>query len=209
MANQDLNAIRDAIAEKQGRKPRTSPGRGGGRRTLRPDLAVRDRGDAFATAFAVLLTLLSVAVTISAMQLAQFWIGDHAASGGKEWPVFRALGFKPWNYPPGWPMISAVVLEFKLFPYLVVVAVLGVAYARNRVGPNLAAEIALFIGVVPGTWWQHLPTWTMPNWVGETLDKQRTWQQHADPWQMFAVFLVVAALATGWARRLRNPRRQR
>jgi hypothetical protein len=211
MANQDLNAIRDAIAEKQGRKPRSGGGGTGGRRrrTLRPDIAVRDGGDAAQTVFAVLLTLLGIMATISALQLAQLWIGDHAASHGKEWPVFRALGFKPWDAPKGWGVINAVLLEYRLFPYLVLLAVIGVAYARSGLGLDIATEIAFFVGIVPGLWWQHIPTWRMPNWVGTMLDKQSSWQANADPWRMFVVFLVIAVVAAAWARKVRSARRLR
>jgi len=196
MANQDLNAIRDAIAEKQGRRPRALRRRGhrpgfhlGVTRSGRPQW-----GRVLATAF---LTLAATVFAVSAAQLAQYWVGDHAATHGTEWGFFRALGFQPTELPKGWGAVFAVLLEFRLLPWLILLAVLAAVLGR----PYQAALLGLAAGFVPGRWPRHVPTVTLPDWFGRILDKQESWQQHADPWREFAVFVVLALAVTAWAER--------
>jgi putative Ca2+/H+ antiporter (TMEM165/GDT1 family) len=196
MANQDLDAIRNAIAEKQGRRPRSRPRKGHGpafrlgvTRSGRPQY-----GRILATAA---LTLAATIFAVTVGQLAQFWIGDHAASHGKPWGFFKALGFQQTDLPKNWGLIFAVLLEFRLLVWLILAAVLAAAVAR----PYQAVLIGLAAGLVPGTWPRHVPTITFPDWVGRILDKQHTWQQHSDPWRALAVLLLLALMATAWAER--------
>lgn len=194
MTNQDLNAIRAAIAERQGRSPRSASGRRhrpgfrvGATRGGRPQY-----GRILATAS---LTLAATVFTVSAAQLTQFWIGDHATSHGREWGPLRALGFQPTGLPGSWGAKFAVLLEFRLLIWLIPLAVLAAVLAR----PYQAVLVGLAAGLVPGNWPRHLPTVRFPDWVGTMLDKQDSWQRHAGPWREFAVFVVLALVLTAWA----------
>jgi hypothetical protein len=196
MANSDINAIRAAIAEQQGRRPRRRPAKGhrprfrvGEGRSGRPEYR-RILGSA-------LLTLAATLLATSAGQLAQYWIGDHTATHGKEWGVFRALGFQSYGFPKTWPAAFAVVLEWRLLPWLALAALLAALLTR----PYMAVLLGLAAGLVPGNWPRHVPTYRLPDWVGTVLDKQESWQRSADPWFQFAVFALVALAVTAWADR--------
>ena len=194
MANQDLNAIRAAIEERQGRRPRSAPGR-----RHRPGFRVGatpggrpQYGRILATAF---LTLAATVLTVTAAQMTQFWIGDHAKSHGREWAPLRALGFQPIGLPGNWGVKLAVLVEFRLLIWLILLAVLSAVLAR----PYQAVLIGLAAGLAPGNWPWHMPTLRFPDWVGTVLAKQDAWQRHGEPWREFAVFAVLALALTAWA----------
>lgn len=214
MANHDIDKIRTAIARQEGRVPRAviRPGRSH-RPHLRP--APRTRGEFALALLSIVLTFLALLFSVTAGQLAAFWIGDHAQSGGKAWPVFRALGYKPWRL--GGPSIlrraaspqravvgdgraylyHAMVVEFRLLPWITIVAVLTAAVAR----PYQAVLAAFVAGIVENNWWLHLPSYDFPQWFADLVDKQRTLLEHHDPWQAFGILLASALVAMAWAER--------
>lgn len=196
MANHDIDKIRVAIAREEGRIPRAviRP-----RRSHRPHLrpAPRTRG-AFALApLSIVLTFLALLFTFTAGQLAAFWTGDHAQSHGKAWPVFRALGYRPWRLNGPAYLYHAMVVEFRLLPWITIVAVLTAAVAR----PYQAVAAAFVAGSVENTWWLHLPSYDFPKWFADLVDKQRTLLEHHDPWQAFGILLASALVAMAWAER--------
>jgi hypothetical protein len=214
MANHDIDKIRVAIAQQEGRVPRAvvRP-----RRSHRPHLrpAPRTR-TAFALALlSIVLTFLAVLFSVTAGQLAAFWIGDHAQSQGRAWPLFRALGYQPWRLGGQSVMrraaslqravvgdgrgylYHAMVVEFRLLPWITIVAVLTAAVAR----PYQAVLAAFAAGIVENDWWLHLPSYDFPKWFAELVDKQRTLLEHHDPWQAFGILLASALLAMAWAER--------
>jgi hypothetical protein len=196
MANHDIDKIRTAIARQEGRIPRAVIRTG---RTHRPHLrpAPRTRGDFALALLSIVLTFLALLFAMTAGQLAAFWIGDHAQSGGKAWPVFRILGYKPWRLGGPAYLYHAMVVEFRLLPWITIVAVLTAAVAR----PYQAVLAAFGAGVVENNWWLHLPSYDFPQWFADLVDKQRTLLEHHDPWQAFGILLASALVAMAWAER--------
>jgi hypothetical protein len=195
MANHDIDKIRTAIARQEGRVPRAviRPGRSH-RPHLRP--APRTRGEFALALLSIVLTFLALLFSITAGQLAAFWIGDHAQSGGKAWPVFRALGYRPWRLGGQAYLYHAMVVEFRLLPWITIVAVLTAAVAR----PYQAVLAAFVAGIVENNWWLHLPSYDS-QWFADLVDKQRTLLEHHDPWQAFGILLASALVAMAWAER--------
>lgn len=200
MANHDIDKIRTAIARQEGRVPRAviRPGRSH-RLHLRP--APRTRGEFVLALLSIVLTFLALLFSITAGQLAAFWIGDHAQSGGKAWPVFRALGYQPWRLGGGAYLYHAMVVEFRLLPWITIVAVLTAAVAR----PYQAVLVAFAAGIVENNWWLHLPSYDFPQWFADLVDRQRTLLEHHDPWQAFGILLASALVAMAWAERTQAP----
>jgi hypothetical protein len=196
MANHDIDKIRTAIARQEGRVPSVVIRTG---RTHRPHLrpAPRTRGEFALALLSILLTFLALLFTVTAGQLAAFWIGDHARSGGKAWPVFRALGYQPWRLGGPAYLYHAMVVEFRLLPWITIVAVLTAAVAR----PYQAVLAAFAAGIVENNWWLHLPSYDFPQWFADLVDKQRTLLEHHDPWQAFGILLASALVAMAWAER--------
>jgi hypothetical protein len=196
VANHDIDKIRVAIAQDEGRIPRAviRPGR-----THRPHLrpAPRTRGEFALALLSIVLTFLAVLFSITAGQLAAFWVGDHAQSHGKPWPVFRALGYQPWRLGGSAYLYHAMVVEFRLLPWVTIVAVLAAAVAR----PYQAVLAAFAAGIVENNWWLHLPGYDFPQWFADLVDKQRALLEHHDPWQAFGILLASALVATAWAER--------
>jgi hypothetical protein len=196
MANHDIGKIRSAIAQQEGRVPRAvvRPGR-----THRPRLrpAPRTRGQIALAVASTALTFLALLFSMTAGQLAAFWIGDHAQSGGKAWPVFRALGYRPWRWGGQACLHHAMVVEFRLLPWIAIAAVLTAAVAR----PYQAVLVAFGTGIVENNWWLHLPGYDLPRWFADLVDKQRTLLKHHDPWQAFGILLASALVALAWAER--------
>ena len=195
MVNHDLNKIRTAIAEQQGRRPRTMRRNKSHRPHLRP--APRTPGEAVLAVLSIVLTLLAIVFALSVAQMAAYWIGDHAQHHDREWPVFRALGFKPWHLGGELYLIQGESLEYALLPWLIVVALLTAVLAR----PYQAVVVALIAGLVPNHWWTHVPGFTFPNWVGKVIDKQRLWQHHLNPWEQWGILLLLLVIAMAWAER--------
>lgn len=218
MANHDIDKIRTAIAQQEGRIPHAVIRTG---RTHRPHPrpVPRTRGQFALALLSIALTFLAVLFTMTAGQLAAFWIGDHAQSGGKAWPVFRVLGYKPWRLGDqsvlrreaspqramvgdGWAYLyHAMVVEFRLLPWIAIVAVLTAAVAR----PYQAVLAAFVAGIVENNWWLHLPSCDFPQWFTDLVDKQRTLLGHHDPWQAFGILLASALVAMAWAERTQAP----
>lgn len=218
MANHDIDKIRTAIAQQEGRIPHAVIRTG---RTHRPHPrpVPRTRGQFALALLSIALTFLAVLFTMTAGQLAAFWIGDHAQSGGKAWPVFRVLGYKPWRLGDqsvlrreaspqramvgdGWAYLyHAMVVEFRLLPWIAIVAVLTAAVAR----PYQAVLAAFVAGIVENSWWLHLPSCDFPQWFTDLVDKQRTLLEHHDPWQAFGILLASALVAMAWAERTQAP----
>lgn len=196
MANHDIDKIRTAIAMEEGRIPRAiiRPGRSH-RPHLRP--APRTAGQFALALLSIVLTFLALLFAITAGQLAAFWIGDHAQSHGKAWPVFRALGYQPWRLGGQAYLYHAMVVEFRLLPWITIVAVLTAAVAR----PYQAVVAAFVAGIVENNWWLHLPSYDFPQWFADLVDKQRTLLEHHDPWQAFGILLASALVAMAWAER--------
>jgi hypothetical protein len=196
MANHDIDKNRTAIAQQEGRIPRAliRPGRRH-RPHLRP--APRTRAEFALALLSIVLTFLAVLFSLTAGQLAAFWVGDHAQSGGKAWPVFSALGYRPWRLGGQAYLYHAMVVEFRLLPWITIVAVLTAAVAR----PYQAVLAAFAAGIVENNWWLHLPSYDFPQWFADLVDKQRTLLEHHDPWQAFGILLASALLAMAWAER--------
>ncbi|WP_194919308.1 hypothetical protein [Catenulispora rubra] len=203
MANDDIAKIRTAIARQEGRVPRAviRPGRRH-RPHLRP--APQTRGEFALALLSIVLTFLALLFSLTAGQLAAFWVGDHAQSGGKAWPVFRALGYRPWRLGGAAYLYHAMVVEFRLLPWITIVAVLTAAVAR----PYQAVLAAFAAGIVEDNWWLHLPSYDFPKWFADLVDKQRTLLEHHDPWQAFGILLASALLAMAWAERTQAERTQ-
>jgi hypothetical protein len=201
MANHDIEKIRGAIAEERGRPTRTAHTVQLIRRNRshRPHLrpAPQTAGEFAVGLLSIVLTFLALLFAISAAQLAAFWIGDHAQHHGKPWPVFRALGYRPWNLGGEAYLFHAVFEEFRLLPWILIVAVLTAAVAR----PYQAVLVAFAAGIVENNWWLHLPTYDFPKWFADLVDKQRTLLEHRDPWQAFGILLLAAFIAMAWAER--------
>jgi hypothetical protein len=200
MANHDIDKIRTAIARQEGRVPRAVIRTG---RTHRPHLrpAPRTRGEVALALLSIVLTFLALLFAMTAGQLAAFWIGDHAQSGGKAWPVFRVLGYKPWRLDGRAYLYHAMVVEFRLLPWITIVAVLTTAVAR----PYQAVLAAFVAGSVENNWWLHVPSYDFPQWFADLVDKQRTLLVHHDPWQAFGILLASALVAMAWAERTQAP----
>ncbi|MEY9858796.1 hypothetical protein ABH935_004419 [Catenulispora sp. GAS73] len=196
MANDDIAKIRTAIARQEGRVPRAviRPGRSH-RPHLRP--APQTRGEFALALLSIGLTFPALLFSLTAGQLAAFWVGDHAQSGGKAWPVFRALGYRPWRLGGPEYLYHAMVVEFRLLPWIAIAAVLTAAVAR----PYQAVLAAFAAGIVENNWWLHLPSYDFPKWFADLVDKQRTLLEHHDPWQAFGILLASALLAMAWAER--------
>ena len=196
MANHDIDKIRSAIAQQEGRIPRAviRP-----RRSHRPHLrpAPRTRGEFALALTSIVLTFLALLFSLTAGQLAAFWVGDHAQSAGKAWPVFSALGYRPWRLGGRAYLYHAMVVEFRLLPWITIVAVLTAALAR----PYQAVLAAFAAGIVENNWWLHLPSYDFPKWFADLVDKQRTLLERHDPWQAFGILLASALLAMAWAER--------
>jgi hypothetical protein len=200
MANHDIDKIRTAIARQEGRIPRAVIRTG---RTHRPHPrpAPRTRGEFALALLSIVLTFPALLFAMTAGQLAAFWIGDHARSGGKGWPVFRVLGYKPWRLSGREYLYHAMVVEFRLLPWITIVAVLTAAVAR----PYQAVLAAFSAGIVENNWWLHLPSYDFPRWFADLVDKQRTLLVHHDPWQAFGILLASALVAMAWAERTQAP----
>lgn len=176
MANHDIAKIRSAIAQQEGRVPRAviRPGR-----THRPHLrpAPRTRGQFALALLSIVLTFMALLFAMTAGQLAGFWIGDRAHSGGT--------------------LRHAMVVESRLLPWITIVAVLTAAVAR----PYQAVLVAFGAGIVENNWWLHLPTYDFPKRFADLVDKQRTLLVHLDPWQAFGILLGLCLVAMAWAER--------
>jgi hypothetical protein len=185
MANHDIDKIRSAIAQQEGRIPRAVIRSG---RSHRPRLRPAPRtGGEFALALlSIVLTFLAVVFSITAGQLAAFWIGNHAQSGGKDGSAY---------------LYHAMVVEFRLLPWITIVAVLTAAVAR----PYQAVLAAFVAGIVKNNWWLHLPSYDFPQWFADLVDKQRTLLEHHDPWQAFGILVASALVAMAWAERTQAP----
>lgn len=196
MANHDIDKIRVAIAQEKGRIPRAvfRPGRGH-RPHLRP--APRTPPQFALAVLSILLTFAAMLFAVTAGQLAAFWIGDHARSGSRAWPVFGALGYRPWRLGGREYLYHAMVMEFDLLPWITIVAVLTAALAR----PYQAVLAAFAVGIVESDWWLHVPAFGFPHWVRTLLDEQRRLLYHHDPWQAFGILLASSLVAMAWAER--------
>lgn len=204
MANHDIEKIRGAIAEERGRPTRPTRAAHTVRlvrrdRSHRPHLrpAPQTAGGFAVALLSIVFTVLALLFAISAAQLAAFWIGDHAQHHGKAWPVFRALGYRPWNLGGEAYLFHAVFEELRLLPWILIVAVLTAAVAR----PYQAVLVAFAAGIVENNWWLHLPTYDFPKWFADLVDKQRTLLEHRDPWQAFGILLLAALIVMAWAER--------
>ena len=196
MANDNIEKIRGAVAGgrpvrdlrvvRRGRSPRPH---------LRP--APRTAGAVVLALVSIGMTFLALLLAMTAAQLAAFWIGDHAQHHGRPWPVFRALGYRPWNLRPEDYLYHAMYEEFRLLPWILIVAVLTAAVAR----PYQAVLVAFGAGIVENNWWLHLPTYDFPKWFADLVDKQRTLLEHHDPWPAFGILLGLAVVAMAWAER--------
>lgn len=195
MSNHDIEKIRGAIAEEQGFGARMFRQDRRHRPYLRP--APQTPGEFVLALLSIVLTFLALLFAISAAQLASFWIGDHAQHHGKPWPVFRALGFRPWNLGGEAYLFHAMFEEFRLLPWILIVAVATAALAR----PYQAVLVAFVAGIVENNWWLHLPTYDFPKWFADLVDKQRTLLEHFNPWQAFGILLGLALTAMAWAER--------
>jgi len=200
MANHDIDKIRTAIAQQEGRVPRAVIRTG---RSHRPHLrpVPRTRGQFALALLSIVLTFLAVLFTMTAGQLVAFWIGDHAQSGGKAWPVFKTLGYKPWHLGGRAYLYHAMVVESRLLPWLTILAVLTAAVAR----PYQAVLAAFVAGTVENNWWLHLPSCDFPQWFADLVGKQRTLLEHHDPWQAFGILLASSLVAMAWAERTQAP----
>lgn len=194
MTDPDLNALRRIIGEQQGRAPR--PARPPRRRKLHAP-RVDSASDILKTLLSAALTIVAAIAAFSVGQLAMFWIGDHAASHGRERAATRALGFRVEDLPGVYYLDHAVVAELRLLVWFVVLAVLAALTYR----PGSVTTLALVGGLVPQDWWTHVPTAAWPHWAETLIAKQVTWFPHASPWVVWAVLAVVAGTATAWARR--------
>ena len=196
MANHDIDKIRTAIAQQEGRIPRAVIRVG---RTHRPHPrpVPRTRGEFALALLSIVLTFLAALFSVTAGQLAALWIGDHAQSGGRAWPVFRALGYKPWRLGGQAYPRHAMAVEIRLLPWVAVLAVLAVAVAR----PYQAVLAAFTAGIVESDWWLHLPGYDVPRWFADLVDKQRTLLERHGPWQAFGILLASALVAMAWAER--------
>jgi transposase len=176
MANHDIDKIRSAIAQQEGRVPRAviRPGRAH-RPHLRP--APRTRGQFALALLSIVLTFMAMLFAMTAGQVAAFRIGDHAQSAGT--------------------LRHAMVVEFRLLPWITIVAVLTAAVAR----PYQAVLAAFGAGIVENDWWLHLPSHGFPRWFADLVDGQRTLLEHHDPWQAFGILLASALVAMAWAER--------
>ncbi|MFL6115704.1 MAG: hypothetical protein ACJ786_30810 [Catenulispora sp.] len=195
MTDHDIEKTRPAIAWEPG---------GGGRlirrnKSHRPHLrpAPQTWWEFVLALASIVLTFLALLFAISAAQLVAFWIGDHAQHHGKAWPVFRALGYRPWNLGGEAYLFHAMFEEFRLLPWILIVAVATAALAR----PYQAVLVAFAAGIVENNWWLHLPTYDFPKWFADLVDKQRTLLVHLDPWQAFGILLGLALVAMAWAER--------
>ncbi|GAA1960598.1 hypothetical protein [Catenulispora subtropica] len=199
MANHDIEKIRGAIAEEHGRAVRVIRRNKSHRPHLRP--APQTPGEFVLALLSIVLTFLALLFAISAAQLAAFWIGDHAQHHGKAWPVFRALGYRPWDLGGEAYLFHAVFEEFRLLPWIMIVAVGTAALAR----PYQAVLVAFAAGIVENNWWLHLPTYDFPKWFADLVDKQRTLLEHFNPWQAFGILLGLAFVGMAWAERTQAP----
>ncbi|MBW8806087.1 MAG: hypothetical protein JF587_19875 [Catenulisporales bacterium] len=194
MADHDIENSRTVLAQEPGggrlirRNKRHRP-------HLRP--APKTRWEFVLALASIVLTFLALLFAISAAQLAAFWIGDHAQHHGRPWPVFRALGYRPWNLGGEAYLFHAMYEEFRLLPWIMIVAVLTAAVAR----PYQAVLAAFAAGIVENNWWLHLPTYDFPRWFADLVDKQRTMLVHLNPWQTFGILLGLALVAMAWAER--------
>jgi hypothetical protein len=196
VANHDLDKIRVAIAYEQGRIPRVAIRRGRPHRPrLRP--APRSPAEVALAVLSTVLTFLALLFTVTAGQLAAFWIGDHAQSHGRAWPVFRALGYQPWNLDGRAYLDHAMVVEFRLLPWITIVAVLTTAVAR----PYQAVLLAFAAGIVENAWWLHLPACDFPRGFADVVGEQRTLLERHEPWQSFGILLASALVSMAWAER--------
>ncbi|GAA2044959.1 hypothetical protein GCM10009839_55950 [Catenulispora yoronensis] len=195
MANHDIDKIRGAIAGVPDRGVRLVRRGRSHRPHLRP--APRTSGAFVLAVLSIVLTFLALLFAFTAAQLAAFWIGDHAQDHGKPWPVFRALGYRPWNLGGEAYLFHAMFEEFRLLPWFVIVAVLTAAVAR----PYQALVVAFGAGIVENNWWLHLATFDFPQWFKDLVAKQRTLLEHHNPWQAFGILLVLALLTMAWAER--------
>src|SRR4051794_20505010 len=196
MANDNIDKIRGAIAgARPGRDLRVVRRGRSHRPHLRP--APRTGGEFVLALLSIVMTFLALLFAITAAQLAAFWIGDHAQHHGKAWPVFRALGYEPWNLGGEAYLFHAMFEEFRLLPWIMIVAVLTAAVAR----PYQAVLVAFAAGIVENNWWLHLPTYDFPKRFADLVDKQRTLLVHLDPWQAFGILLGLCLVAMAWAER--------
>lgn len=196
MANHDIDKIRGAInGVRPGRDLRIVRRGRSHRPRLRP--APKTSGEFVLALLSIAMTFLALLFAVSAAQLAAFWIGDHAQHHGRPWPVFRALGCRPWNLRPEDYLYHAMLEEFRLLPWIMIVAVLTAAVAR----PYQAVLVAFVAGIVENNWWLHLPTYDFPKWFADLVDKQRSLLEHHDPWQSFGILLGLTVVAMAWAER--------
>ncbi|NUR58911.1 MAG: hypothetical protein HOV87_09570 [Catenulispora sp.] len=196
MANDNIEKIRGAVSGGRAVRDLRVVRRG---RSHRPHLrpAPRTPGEFVLALLSIGMTFLALLFAMTAAQLAAFWIGDHAQHHGRPWPVFRALGYRPWNLRSEDYLYHAMYEEFRLLPWILIVAVLTAAVAR----PYQAVLAAFTAGIVENNWWLHLPTYDFPKWFADLVDKQRTLLEHHDPWQAFGILLGLAFVAMAWAER--------
>lgn len=193
MSDPDLNTLRRIIGEQQGRAVRSRR-----RRVPRPHAPRLDSAeDVFKVLLCAALTVVGSLAALGLGQLAGFWIGDHAASRGREWGLTGALGFQVDDLPGIYYVDHAVYVERRLLVWCVVVSVLVALTYR----PAAAVVPALLGGLAPRAWWAHVPTTATPGWAARVIDVPETWFPHASPWLVAAALLVVAGTATAWAAR--------
>lgn len=196
MTDPDLNALRRIIGEQRGLTPRTPPPRILRRRQGRLHAPRVDSvGDIVKLVLCAVLTTVAAIAAFTAGHLTMFWIGDHAATHGREWSWSKSLGFRVEDLPGIFYVDHSVYAELRLLVWFVVLAVLVALTYR----PGFVAAAAFVGGLVPQTWWTHVPTTSAPHWAVTLIARQATWFPHASPWAVWAALLVVAGTATAWA----------